>query len=1437
MLKRLFELIIFCDLFWPLGRTAWNNFKQRIFYAIIYKILKPLTTFLFIIPFGLGYPSHPLLAQDYTVRVQHFTETEGLYYREVRTIFEDRDGFIWIATGQGGLQKFDGKVFENVDITPLSGKLLNICQLWQDPQGWLWLEQTKDKEYLFYHPDTKIFLTPAQRFGDDFPVRGGLADRNSRFKIKTSKILENSKGQSCILNKAPNELVIYQPDDTFEVIALEGLPNHPFYLQHIDTDDHLWVQSINHENLLQSLLYKIDLEGHILAAINPFTHPELIDLPSKEKQKVLHSFWEEVNSKLPQIDKYFGTLNWELSKDSWKAFAPNQPHAALFSFDPNEYYKNIFPDGRTILEDSRGLLWVGSVWGLTLVNAKRNRFKNLLIFDDQQTPPFNNSVRGLAVEGDKLYANLEYSGLLQINKASPNDWSFVYAPKNDYLSHSFLLDPQGEIFTGHPNGKLRIIHKDGSYQQMHHQKKETISKKPINFIYQDTQKVMWVGRYKELSYKLPEDNFLRKIPLNAKQPQSKKIYAIAHISSGLDSQIWLCSFGALYSFDPQSKTITAQYGIQEKGIYHLPAENFYQLHIDNDSIHWLGTNNGLLRWNRSTNEKQLFTVFDGLSNNSIYTITEDEHDQLWLGSARGLMRFHKKTFQVTAYLKKDGISNEDFNRNSTTKDEDGNIYLGTMGGITAFHPDDFQQMDTVNYAKLYLQAFKIFDGTSRKLLDKTTALTKNSTITFRPKDLFFRLKFILLTYEEVDRGRYAWKIDGIDQDWNYQKENTLQIGKLPYGSHTLYIKGQDGNGLWSPHELVYKVNVLRPFYLQNWFFLLVALGGATSIFLFNYRQTQRLRARQKELESSIYQATTTIRQKNELLEKDKQTIEQQAQELRQLDKVKSRFFANVSHELRTPLTLILGPISSLLKTRTLNKKHQALAELSKKNAQNLLSLVNEILDLTKMESGKIELVETPLEVYPLLLRIKEAFVGIAEQKNIQYTFDYQGLTDLTIQLDAKKTEKIVNNLLSNAFKFTPVGGNIQINAQATKERFLLSIQDSGRGIHPKDLPYVFDRFFQSSQPNAAKEGGTGIGLSLAQEFAKLMQGKLWATSMLGKGSTFFFEIPIVYSTSAPIRDNANDIIHTEKMLLPLLPNEEKEVVPIPTNTPILLVEDNENLRTYIEIILGNRYNLTTAENGKVAWEMLNRQSAVGSRQFSVGSQQPDNQQLATSNQQPVTDNWQLIISDIMMPEMDGYQLLDKLKTDDRFRATPVIMLTALAELKDKLKALRIGVDDYMTKPFEEEELIARIDNLLRNSQLRQAFYQTQNGVINDNASQLTKPAKQPSIVLSQEDTEWLTDLEKTVKTEMGNFEFNVELLAQRCLMSRRKLERKLKGLTGLTPAQYIQEIRYAEARFLLETQTVKSIKAVVYQIGIKDSTNFSRTFKKRFGRVPSSYFG
>lgn len=549
------------------------------------------------------------------------------------------------------------------------------------------------------------------------------------------------------------------------------------------------------------------------------------------------------------------------------------------------------------------------------------------------------------------------------------------------------------------------------------------------------------------------------------------------------------------------------------------------------------------------------------------------------------------------------------------------------------------------------------------------------------------------------------------------------------------------------------------------------------------------------------------------LAKQKETIEKQSKELQQLDQMKSRFFANVSHELRTPLTLILGPLSKLIKSNTLSNQHFTLLKLMQHSGQDLLKLVNEILDLSKLEAGKLSIQEESVAFYPFFKRLSSVFESYAQKKELELTVEYKAAANLQVKLDKNKFEKIFNNLLSNALKFTPNKGWVTIILEDLQHSLVLKIADSGRGIHPEDLPNIFNRFYQTKQPRDTAEGGTGIGLALVNEYVKLFKGTIQVESQVGKGSQFIFQFPkkeLIKTLSSEDALLISALSNEKEVMTSPLPSPTSEVtvspsseiVEIETKTTILYVEDNQSLRDYVQIILGDTYKIIMAENGIKALEYLGE-----------------------SDQLPA-----LILSDVMMPIMDGFQLLNELKSNVSYHSIPVIMLTARAEMADKLKALRIGVDDYLHKPFVEEELIARIENLLNYTTKRQLFN------VKDSITNLQDDATDPIMNMGISNQLWLKEQESLLHQYLKDSRFNINFWSAQIAMSERQLQRKLKQLTGLTPKQYLQEFRLNQARQLLENGTHDSVAEIAYALGYATVQTFSRNYKKRFGKLPSDYF-
>lgn len=532
-------------------------------------------------------------------------------------------------------------------------------------------------------------------------------------------------------------------------------------------------------------------------------------------------------------------------------------------------------------------------------------------------------------------------------------------------------------------------------------------------------------------------------------------------------------------------------------------------------------------------------------------------------------------------------------------------------------------------------------------------------------------------------------------------------------------------------------------------------------------------------------------------------IQQQAEELKSLDMAKSRFFANVSHELRTPLTLVLGPVQSALKSGTLDPRNTRLLETARQNGADLLKLVGSLLDLSKLEHGKMVLKESPEPVFPLMQRIISTFESHAAFLGIQLKFFIQAKEDLQLMLDREKLETILNNLLSNAFKFTDKGGNVEVRVADENDTILISVTDTGRGIAPGDLPRVFERFYQSKDKNAPAEGGTGIGLALCRELTALMGGSIRVESKPGNGSTFFVELPkkVVSgersTETAPDSGKGTADLHTTGS-----ESTPDKTASLPSTTSstdrptILVVEDNYSLQDYLHTILSPHFRVEQARNGREALEVLGDGTALPS----------------------------LILSDLMMPVMDGFQLLENLKGKDATRHIPAIMLTARADVRDRLKALRIGVDDYLTKPFDEEELLVRIENLLQHRTARQELVA---------ASAMENELS--STILSAADIAWLEQFEAFVRKNLAKDTLSIPTLSHEFAMSESTLLRQLKRLTGLSTVQYLQEMRLDEARRLLEIRSSDSIAQIASKVGYEEVRSFSRIFKQRFGKLPSEF--
>ena len=788
----------------------------------------------------------------------------------------------------------------------------------------------------------------------------------------------------------------------------------------------------------------------------------------------------------------------------------------------------------------------------------------------------------------------------------------------------------------------------------------------------------------------------------------------------------------------------------------------------------------------------------------LHAIYEDDYDYLWISSNHGLMQMDKRTGKIVTYTTENGLLHNEFNRIAHFQATDGTIYFGGVSGMMSFHPKDFKEIrHQQNLAQLAVVDFQQFSGKKGKFEDLTSTLIQDQTITLNPKDRFFNLELALLNYQ--DNATYQYRIKGL-YDWQATDNKKLSISGLPYGTHTLEIKAFNTNQQKAANDLMISIRVLRPFYLQWWFVILVLGMLGASVFYFVKWRTQQL------------------------------LIFQETEQLRNMDKMKSQFFANISHELRTPITLILAPLTQLIKNHTKQSADLTTQQLLniKANGQSLLNLVNEVLDLSKLEADKLTLNLVPTKIPQFIERVVANFESAATIKGIEYQMMSFLQKDVTALFDQSKLEKILNNLLSNALKFTPssripiaigTGGHIQIMVAQVEQDLVIKVKDSGRGISAEDLPNIFDRYFQTQSKSI--EGGTGIGLALTKELVELMNGEISVKSKLGEGTEFEVRLPIT-SSELPVAGYelsvTNSQLSVQNDVQLVTGNREQET----EKDTILLVEDNPSLQQFIHSVLAPHYNVIVTGNGVEALEHLTKTSLMRLDRVNSGA-----------NSQQATRNPQLILSDVMMPEMDGFTLLEKVKSDDRFCSIPFILLTARADMNDKLRGLRIGVDDYMTKPFEVDELLLRIKNLINNAKNRlvektEEIQPKAKSVAKEQktAEQLATGNSQPATV---KDLTWLEQVENIIKRELRNKQLKMEDIAQEVFVSRRQFGRKIKQITGLSPSAYMRKVRLQVAKNIFETEDSYTISEVSYAVGFENVSYFSKIYQETYGKHPQDY--
>ncbi len=890
--------------------------------------------------------------------------------------------------------------------------------------------------------------------------------------------------------------------------------------------------------------------------------------------------------------------------------------------------------------------------------------------------------------------------------------------------------------------------------------------------------------------------------------------------------LWVGTWAdGLHRFDEQSGEFKRF--VHDAKNSHSVANNFIRcIYEDRAGRLWIGTDGGLDELDRATKQFKHYTEKDGLPNNKIWGILEDDRGRLWLSTNNGISRFEPSASLSSAstssafknYTVRDGLSHQEFNRGAYFKSDNGEMFFGGMNGVTAFHPDSIR--DNPFVPPVVITACKRYNidyAEGVAIVEK--GIFARREIEFSYKDNIISFEFAALNFRNSQQNQYAYKLEGYHEQWiqlGTHREATFT--NLDPGEYILHVKGSNNDGVWNEEGTSLKIIITPPWWKTWWAYSLYGVIFFSILYgLRRYEMNRQQFKHRAELEHV------------------------QAEKLQELDHLKSRFFANISHEFRTPLTLIMGQVDALQTEETASSKKAKLS-MAAGNAQKLLTLINQLLDLSKFEAGQMTLRASLKNIVPLLKHLTSTFESWAAQKKIVLQFE-SSQDDIPVWFEQDKIEKVMYNLLSNALKFTPEGGRVSVQVSVISDQLsvisdqlsvisnqlpvkklitdnclLITVRDSGIGIPHDRLPHIFDRFYQVDSSQTREYEGTGIGLALAQELVQLHGGGISVESAPGFGTTFVVSLPlgnahlkpeqIVSDSGLRISDTGSQVPDysfvdistspsTDFRKQPAfagivdLPDQDKSEIRHPKSEFILIVEDNADMRTFIGESLQGGYRLVEAANGEEGF--IKAQEYI-----------PD-----------------LIITDVMMPRVDGYEMTRRIRQDQVTCHIPIIMLTAKAAEEDKFEGLEQGVDAYLTKPFNKKELQIRVRKLI---ELRQQLRQ-QAGT-----KAVLAPAK---IEASSLDQQFLQRLQEIIEENLENEDFTVDDLAAQAGVGQRQLQRKLKALTDSSPQQCIRSMRLQRARQLLE-QGAGTVSEIAFRVCYGTVAAFSEAFREEFGEPPSA---